>query len=123
MKWVFWIAVAGMAGTLSRHAIGMALSRASQSFPWSTLLINVTGSLVLGLVYRYYSADRENLRNVLAVGFCGAFTTFSTFSLETVRLADDGRWLRAGAYVSASVVLGVLAILAGFQLAGVLQRS
>ena len=123
MKWVFWIGLAGMAGTLARYAIGAALWRSSQSFPWNTLLINVIGSLVLGVVYRYYNADRDTLRTVIAVGFCGAFTTFSTFSLETVRLAADGRWMRAGAYVSASVVLGLLAILAGFQLAGMLQRN
>lgn len=121
MKWIGLIALAGMVGTLLRYGVGSYMQRAGEGFPWSTLLVNVIGSLILGFVYKHYagSPDREQLRLVLAVGFCGAFTTFSAFSLETARLMEGGQWGRASAYILASVVLSVAATFGGFQIAGV----
>ena len=124
MKWLGLIALAGMGGTLLRYGIGLSMQRASSGFPWNTLLINALGSLALGFIYKYYAGtpDREQLRLVLGVGFCGAFTTFSTFSLETAHMLEDGLWTRAFAYVIGSVVISFFAIIGGFQLAAFTHR-
>ena len=124
MKFIALMALAGAIGTLARYGIALSMQRVSTQFPWSTLLINVLGSLLLAFAYRYLvgMVQREQLKLIFAVGFCGAFTTFSTFSLETLRLLEDGRWSRAGAYVLASVLLSVGAAYIGFQLAAMAER-
>lgn len=115
-----WLAVAagGAAGTLARYLIGVAWARPG-AFPWWTLTINVIGSLVLGLVVGVAAARgaaSSTLTIALAVGVAGGFTTFSTFSVETLALIERGESLRAGAYVTASVVLGLLAAALGLYL-------
>jgi CrcB protein len=109
---VVWVAVAGAAGALSRYGIGMAVG--VRTFPWATLGINLAGSLLLGVVL---SRDWPPSTSVpLAVGFLGAFTTFSTFSFETYTMLRTDRLGAAAAYVGASLVGGVLAAAAGTRL-------
>lgn len=108
------IGVAGALGALLRHAI--ATNIATSGFPWSTLLVNLAGSLVLGVVLGHAPAWSATATLAVTVGFLGAFTTFSTFAFEATSLVRDQRPLTAAAYVGASVVLGLLAAGAGWQL-------
>lgn len=111
------VALAGALGAVSRYAVGTAL--AGRAFPWATLTVNVVGSLVLGVVLAT-AADRWDpaITTAVAVGFLGAFTTFSTFSVETVALVRDGRAGTALLYVAASLVLGFGAAAVGYTAGG-----
>ncbi|MFL5402316.1 MAG: fluoride efflux transporter CrcB [Gemmatimonadales bacterium] len=100
------------------RGIGPALF--DTTFPAGTLLINISGSLLLGTIIRYAgetSTLTPELRALLAIGLCGGYTTFSSFSYETVALLEDGEWTRAALYVAGSVVLSLAATLLGFALA------
>lgn len=110
---------------MARAALGGWIQQhAGAGFPWGTLAVNVLGSLVLGVVVRTaeLSAMSPELRAFLAVGLCGAFTTFSTFSLETLALLQAGAWPRAAAYALGSLALGLAAVAAGLALAPLLLR-
>jgi CrcB protein len=107
------IALAGAAGALVRYAIGTNF--ANPSFPWPTLLINVAGSFLLGLVLGRAPAWSTTVTTGVTVGFLGAFTTFSTFAFEATSLVRDERPGTAAAYVLLSVVLGLAAAAAGWQ--------
>ena len=89
----------------------------AKGFPWATLAINVAGSLLIGflsgLLARHGGSSAESVRAFAVVGFCGGFTTFSTFSNETLRLLEDGQWLSAAAYVGVSVSAGLAAVFLG----------
>ena len=118
------VALGGAAGTLARWWIGGLVQEASATFPTGTLAINVAGSLLLGFLARYLletSAPPE-LRMALTVGLCGGFTTFSTFSYETLALIENGSIARAGGYVIASVVLSLAATAMGAALARMALR-
>lgn len=117
MIWVA-VAMAGALGSVLRYAVGLALLRVPLGFPLSTLAVNVLGSFLLGVFARWLSAPAIDpaWRIALTVGFCGGFTTFSTFSAELVAMAQEGRLMRAAAYVLASLVLGVSATLLGLAL-------
>ena len=112
-----WIALGGAGGSVLRALVGMALRT---SFPWATLLINVAGSMLIGgLMVRFGSAEPEvsaRMLNLLAVGFCGGFTTFSAFSWQTLDQMLKGQWGAAVANVLLSVVLGLLGVWLGFRL-------
>ena len=115
---VLYVALGGAIGSASRFAITYAVqSRAGSTFPWGTLLVNVTGSFLIGLIMRH-AIDTQALshegRLFLAVGFCGGYTTFSAFSYETIRLLEDGNHRRAALYVVTSVALSLAATAAGF---------
>jgi CrcB protein len=121
---IWYVALGSAVGGVSRYLVGGVLVR--EGFPWATLLINITGSFLLGFIIRIPGTPAgisPEVRALLTVGFCGGFTTFSTFTAETIRLAQDGSWPRAVAYVSASVVLGLAAGLAGLALGGQLMRT
>lgn len=118
----FWaIAIGAAVGGVSRYYLAASVQqRFGAEFPWGTLLVNVTGSLLLGFIIRYALSTPEmsvEVRALLTTGFCGGYTTFSTFSFETVVLLEEGQYERAGAYVAGSVALSLLATLAGFILA------
>ena len=117
------IAVGGVLGTLARYEMQQLLPlRSPTSFPTGTLLVNLAGSLVLGLVMGYAAGTDTldpRLRAALSVGFCGAFTTMSTFGFETTTLLGAGQLGRAGAYVVATVVGSIAAAALGFV---VMQR-
>ena len=113
---VLLIGIAGAAGALARYGIGAAVG--VRSFPWATLAINLAGSFLLGvLLHRPPGHLSEDVRLALGVGLLGAFTTFSTFSNETLALARDGRIGLALLYVSVSIVGGLAAAAAGYRLA------
>jgi fluoride exporter len=110
------IAVGGALGALSRHGVAMMFGRATDTaFPWATFLVNITGSLVAGfLAHRF--AGNELLRNAAVVGFLGAYTTFSAFSVQTIRLIENGLFALAATYVFVSLAAGLLAAGAGIAL-------
>jgi CrcB protein len=113
------IAAGGAVGTLLRYIIsGLVATRFGETFPWGTLIINVTGSFVIGLFAvltgpdgRYYVDGIT--RQFVMVGICGGYTTFSSFSLQTLNLMRDGQWLYAGGYIVGSVVLCLLFVWLG----------
>ena len=111
----------GGLGAVSRHLSGMAVMRVSgPGFPWGTLLVNIVGSLAMGLLIAWLarrSAGDVHLRLLLATGFLGGFTTFSAFSLDVVTLYERGALTAAAAYVIASVTVSILALFGGLWLA------
>jgi CrcB protein len=115
---IWYIAVGSAIGGVSRYLVGGLSQRlAGGTFPAGTLLINVTGSFLLGFILRYgveTTTLTPEVRAFLTVGFCGGYTTFSTFSYETVALAEDGEWTRAALYVALSVGLSLVATFVGF---------
>src|SRR5262245_1642969 len=114
------VAVGGAAGVLSRYGVDRLVEqRVVSDFPWSTFLINVTGCFIVGFLIAAV-VDRRNapewVRAALVVGFCGGYTTFSTFAQETLDLIEAHDAVLAVLNVGASVVLGLLAVLAGARL-------
>src|SRR5213592_1393701 len=111
-----YIALGGAAGSLLRYSLGGAVQRLSASgFPIGTLMVNVSGCFIIGVLVRQFMNMQlsPELRALLIVGFCGGFTTFSTFSAETVGLVEGGEYSRAAGYVVLSVTLCLAATLAG----------
>src|SRR5207247_9816814 len=105
---ILYIALGGVAGTLSRYGLeGWIHSRTSSGFPLGTLIVNLAGSLLLGFILRLATGAAlisPDVRAGLTIGFCGAFTTMSTFSYESVTLPGDGDYLRAAIYLRATIL-------------------
>lgn len=113
-----YVAVGGAAGSVLRYAVGQALGppRAG-AFPWHTFAVNVAGSLVLGVVLALAPADDpRHLRPLLAIGFCGGLTTFSTFGFETVTLLQARAYGTAVVYAGGSFVLALAAVVIGMSI-------
>jgi CrcB protein len=109
-------AVGGALGALARWGLAEALPHSPAAWPWATLLVNLLGCLLIGVLLAVLLAwfpESPWLRPFLAVGVLGGFTTYSTFAVDVVRLTDAGQSVLAAAYVVASVLGGVLAVLAG----------
>jgi fluoride exporter len=119
----FWIAIGSAIGGISRYWLsGFTARLVGETFPWGTLLINVMGSFVIGFFGTLTGPDGRVFvgstgRQFVMVGICGGFTTFSSFSLQTLNLFNDGEWLYAGWYIATSVVLCLVAVWAGYALA------
>jgi fluoride exporter len=117
-----WYVAAGSAlGGASRYVIGTALQqRFGLAFPVGTLIVNITGSLLLGFLLRFALGSNQlspETRIFLTTGFCGGYTTFSTFTYDTAVMFESGQYRRAAFYVTLSVVLSLVATFAGFALA------
>ena len=119
---VFLLAVFGSIGTLARYGLqGVVQNRAGSTFPAGTLMVNLLGCFLLGGLGQYsftHMSVPADWRVGLTVGFFGAFTTFSTFSWETVHLLDDGDWMRALLYGGVSFLGGLFLLKLGMRLAG-----
>lgn len=117
---VLAVVLVGALGAVARFVVdGVIKTRCASSFPWATFTINVTGSLLLGVLAGlviHHGAPTE-LQTILGTGFCGGYTTFSTASVETVRLAQTRRRWLAAANAVGSVVVSVAACAAGLALA------
>jgi CrcB protein len=122
-----WIALGGALGSVARFAsTEWAQSRWPSTFPWGTLLVNVLGSLIIGMLAAMTESGRwplpTTVRQFLMIGVLGGYTTFSSFSLQTLLLLRSGAALTAGLNVLASVMLCLLAAWCGFALISVLSR-
>ena len=122
MRTLFLIALGSALGGVARNGLSAWVAqRAGDSFPWGTLSVNLLGSLVVGALAGVGDAPRWGLsveaRQFLMIGVLGGFTTFSAFSLQTLRLIQDGDWARAAGNVLLSVGLGLAAAAAGYRMA------
>lgn len=115
---LLWIALGGALGSVLRALAGHAF--AGTRFPWGTLLINAAGSLLIGWLMARLGAlepaPAARMQSLLVVGFCGGFTTFSTFSWQTLDQLLRGQWLAAALNVLLSVALCLLTVWLGYRL-------
>src|SRR5436305_3843212 len=119
MQSYLWIAIGSALGGMARYwCSGVAARLIGETFPWGTLIVNIVGSFVIGFFATLTGPDGRvyvgsTARNFVTIGICGGYTTFSSFSIQTLNLLQDGEWLRAGAYIGLSVVCCLVAVWAG----------
>ena len=119
MTLYLWIAIGSALGGTARFALsGYVANHFGETFPWGTLIINVTGSFAIGFFNTLTGPDGRWFvgsqgRLFFMTGICGGYTTFSSFSLQTLNLAREGEWLHAGGNIAGSVVLCLLAVWLG----------
>jgi CrcB protein len=119
-----WVAIGGALGSVTRFGIGGLVSdKFGGTFPWGTLVVNVTGSFIIGLIAaltvpegRMNPQSRVFATQLLMTGVCGGYTTFSSFSLQTLNLLHNRQWLYAGGNILLSVVLCMIAVWLGYLL-------
>jgi CrcB protein len=116
----FLVFLGGGLGSLGRHAVNEAAARlGGTAFPYGTLAVNITGSLIMGLLAGYFAfkgAPSQHARLFLMTGVLGGYTTFSAFSLDALLLYERGQWGLAALYVAGSVVLAIFGLVAGLAL-------
>ncbi len=121
MKEVLIVGLGGFAGSISRYLIQNAvLNRFITIFPLGTFAINIIGSLIIGVIFGFaerYQWMTQEWRLFLAIGFCGSFTTFSTFAFDNLQMIKDGNYYQLVWYVSLSLILGVALAWLGFIMA------
>lgn len=124
-----WIGVGSALGGMARFAVSRGFAFwIGETFPWGTMTVNVTGSFIIGFLATISGPDGRllvppDLRQFLLVGFCGGYTTFSSFSLQTLALIREGDMLEAGANVVLSVALCMVAVWLGTVAAALLNRA
>ena len=128
MSLLVWVALGGALGAVARYGLsGWVQSGSAGTFPWGTLFVNVSGSLLIGALAALIPEDGRLLfvpdaRALLMVGVCGGFTTFSSFSMEVINLMRNDAWAPAFGYIVASVILCLAATAAAFFAITALQR-
>ena len=119
MNAIFAVAVGGAAGSVARYLVVLGCARlCGPLFPWGTLAVNVAGSFAMGVTAALllrFGAAAETVRHLVMIGFLGGFTTFSSFSLDVVGLAERGETGAAAAYVLASVIFSAGGLLVGLK--------
>jgi CrcB protein len=120
MATILLVGIGGFLGANTRYLLDQwVTNRWPMFFPWGTFIINLSGSFILGFFMAFAEqrpwVSRET-RLLFAVGFVGAYTTFSTYAYQSLRLAQDGQMALAALYITASVMLGLIAVFAGFAL-------
>ena len=128
MQNYIWVVIGSALGGGARYwCSGFIAQRIGETFPWGTLIVNVAGSFVIGFFATLTGPDGRFLvgttaRQFVMIGLCGGYTTFSSFSLQTLNLARDGEWLRAGGNIGLSVILCLLAVWLGLMAAAALNQ-
>ena len=118
-----WIAVGSALGGMARYwCSGVAARLIGETFPWGTIIVNIVGSFIIGFFATLTGPDGRIFADTLTrqfvmIGLCGGYTTFSSFSLQTLALVQDGEWLLASANIALSVIACLLAVWAGYALA------
>jgi CrcB protein len=119
MQNYLWIAIGSALGGMARYwCSGVAALLFGETFPWGTLIVNILGSIVIGFVATLTGPDGRlfvstTVRQFMMIGLCGGYTTFSSFSLQTLNLMNDGQWLYAALNIGASVILCLVAVWLG----------
>ena len=122
-----WIALGSALGGVARYGASSLIAASfGQTFPWGTLLVNISGSFVIGFFATLTGPDgrvlvASDIRQFVMIGVCGGYTTFSSFSLQTLNLVQEGDMLRAGANIGGSVVLCLVAVWLGYVAAAALN--
>src|SRR6185312_1062979 len=118
-----WVAIGGAVGSMGRYGMNGLIPQKTGAFPWATLIINVSGSFVIGILGaltasqgRMTSQSRVFATQLLITGVCGGYTTFSSFSLQTLYLIRDGEWFYAAGNILLSVILCLVAVWIGYVL-------
>jgi fluoride exporter len=123
MESYLWVAIGSALGGVARYwCSGVAARLFGETFPWGTVIVNIVGSFVIGFFATLTAPDgrvyaSSIVRQFVMLGICGGYTTFSSFSLQTLNLMNDGEWLRAGGNVVVSVVCCMVAVWIGHVLA------
>ncbi|MFZ0609301.1 MAG: fluoride efflux transporter CrcB [Xanthobacteraceae bacterium] len=121
------VGLGGAIGSIGRYFMSGVMARLiGETFPWGTLFVNVTGSFIIGFFAALTGPDGRfyvgsSGRQFVMTGICGGYTTFSSFSLQTLNLMNDGEWFRAGANMGISLALCLLAVWAGFIAANMIN--
>jgi CrcB protein len=117
IKSVIIVGIGGFIGTVARFLVSRYFQEnVASMFPWATFLVNILGCLIIGVIFGLSEKGNmlnENLRLFLAVGFCGGFTTFSTFANESLLLMRNYEWIRFALYTTFSFFLGLVAVYLG----------
>jgi fluoride exporter len=114
------VGLGGAAGAMARYGVSLAIPARAEGWPWATFMINVSGSLAIGALAGWLATRGEQgepMRLLLGVGVLGGFTTFSAYSLETLRLIERGDMTGAAAYSLGSVIAGLAAVAIGVAIA------
>ena len=116
MREVLWVGLGGFLGANARYLLGgWIAARMGSVFPYGTFVINITGSFILGLIMGTLEGHvlSPAVRLAMAIGFVGAYTTFSTWTYETIRLIENGSFLPATVNITGSVLVGLLGVMGG----------
>jgi len=115
-----WVAIGGALGSMARYwCSDIAARTVGETFPWGTVGVNIFGSLIIGVMAAISATDSRflisaDIRIFVMVGICGGYTTFSSFSLQTLNLLREGEWLASAANIVGSVVLCMVAVWLGY---------
>lgn len=119
-KALLFVGLGGGIGSCFRYLTSVVTHKYIQSaFPWATFLVNVIGCLLIGVligIFTKQQVENSELKLLFVTGFCGGFTTFSTFALENIKLFQSGNTLLALLYIALSVILGIFAVWSGMLL-------
>lgn len=116
IKNILLVGTGSFVGGILRYLISILIKYQS-GFPWATFIVNIAGCLIIGLLWGWSSRSSslsENVMLLLSVGFCGGFTTFSTFSKESVALLQAGNYLTLAVYIASSIAIGILFAALGY---------
>ncbi len=114
IKDLIWVGLGGFLGSVCRYLLNIGLINYNWPIPWPTLSINLSGSLLIGILMAISVKDVQYWRLFLVTGFCGGFTTYSTFSYENLRLWQEGQEQTALLYIALSLIGGISCVFAGF---------
>ena len=123
------IAIGGAIGSMGRYWIsGMVAERWGESLPWGTVVVNSTGSLLIGFIFGITAPGSRLLapvgfREFFMIGICGGYTTFSSFSLQSLQMLQEGEWLKAALYSAVALLTSFVGVWLGFTFAAVLNGS
>lgn len=116
IKAILYVGMGGFIGSVGRYLISYWLLRYNHQFPSGTLLVNLLGSFLIGLILASSLKNSESWRLLMVTGFCGGFTTFSAFSIENLKMLQDGQWIPAVQYILTSLIGGLFLAFLGYAL-------